>query len=219
MFDTNKCIGCQTCTMACKTCWTSGSGQEYMLWNNVETKPWGLYPLAWDVRELELLGPQNWDATPTPARRSSKRRPLARRTSAGPRPAWTTPTRTEVRTRSTCRSPSSGTTSSCRTTCGSSTCPGCATTARIRRACRRVRASRSTSGPRTASCSSTKSGAAVYRVCFEACPYKKIFYNHTTRVSEKCVFCFPAVEEGYQPRSLHAQLHRQDPLVRLPQHT
>ena len=61
VFDTNKCIGCQTCTMACKTCWTSGNGQEYMLWNNVETKPWGSYPLAWDVRELELLGPQHWD--------------------------------------------------------------------------------------------------------------------------------------------------------------
>ena len=61
VFDTNKCIGCQTCTMACKTCWTSGHGQEYMLWNNVETKPWGSYPLAWDVRELELLGPQHWD--------------------------------------------------------------------------------------------------------------------------------------------------------------
>ena len=41
-----------------------------------------------------------------------------------------------------------------------------------------------------------------YRVCFEACPYKKIFYNHTTRVSEKCVFCFPAVEQGYQPRCM-----------------
>ena len=50
VFDTNKCIGCQTCTMACKTCWTSGHGQEYMLWNNVETKPWCSYPLAWDVR-------------------------------------------------------------------------------------------------------------------------------------------------------------------------
>ena len=41
-----------------------------------------------------------------------------------------------------------------------------------------------------------------YRVCMEACPYKKIFYNHTTRVSEKCVLCFPAVEEGIQPRCM-----------------
>ncbi len=26
VFDTNKCIACQTCTVACKTTWTSGKG-------------------------------------------------------------------------------------------------------------------------------------------------------------------------------------------------
>src|SRR5512134_686665 len=61
VFDINKCIECQTCTLACKTTWTSGRGQEYMLWNNVETKPYGFYPLAWDVNVLELLGEQRWD--------------------------------------------------------------------------------------------------------------------------------------------------------------
>jgi nitrate reductase beta subunit len=35
-----------------------------MWWNNVETKPWGSFPLAWDVRELELLGPRTGSATP-----------------------------------------------------------------------------------------------------------------------------------------------------------
>ena len=34
IFDTNKCIDCQTCTIACKSTWTSGAGQEYMFWNN-----------------------------------------------------------------------------------------------------------------------------------------------------------------------------------------
>ena len=58
VFDTNKCISCQTCTLACKTTWTSGKGQEYMLWNNVETKPYGFYPLAWDLKLLDKLGPQ-----------------------------------------------------------------------------------------------------------------------------------------------------------------
>src|SRR5215831_17903307 len=60
VFDVNKCIACQTCTLACKTTWTSGKGQEYMLWNNVESKPYGFYPLAWDVNILERLGPQPW---------------------------------------------------------------------------------------------------------------------------------------------------------------
>ncbi len=61
IFDTNKCIACQTCTMACKNAWTSGKGQEHMWWNNVETKPWGFYPLGWDVRLLEMMGTQSWD--------------------------------------------------------------------------------------------------------------------------------------------------------------
>ena len=61
-FYTNKCIGCQTCTMACKTCWTSGHGQEYMLWNNVETKPWGSYPWHGMFANLNC-GPQHWDKT------------------------------------------------------------------------------------------------------------------------------------------------------------
>ncbi|HEU5058293.1 MAG TPA: hypothetical protein VFU21_17295, partial [Kofleriaceae bacterium] len=61
VFDINKCIACQTCTLACKTTWTSGRGQETMFWNNVETKPYGFYPLAWDVNVLDMLGAQSWN--------------------------------------------------------------------------------------------------------------------------------------------------------------
>ena len=61
VFDTNKCIACQTCTVACKTTWTSGKGQETMFFNNVETKPYGGYPLKWDQNTLEMMGEQSWD--------------------------------------------------------------------------------------------------------------------------------------------------------------
>jgi nitrate reductase beta subunit len=44
LIDINKCIGCHTCTMACKNTWTSGSGQEDMFWNSVTTAPYGKYP-------------------------------------------------------------------------------------------------------------------------------------------------------------------------------
>ena len=60
VFDTNKCIACQTCSIACKMTWTSGRGQEYMFWNNVETKPYGGYPTAWDLAVLEKIGPGTW---------------------------------------------------------------------------------------------------------------------------------------------------------------
>ncbi len=39
VIDLNKCIGCQTCTVACKKLWTSGEGQESTWYNNVETRP------------------------------------------------------------------------------------------------------------------------------------------------------------------------------------
>jgi Fe-S-cluster-containing dehydrogenase component len=44
LLDLNKCLGCHTCTMACKTSWTDGPGQADMYWNSVNTKPFGAYP-------------------------------------------------------------------------------------------------------------------------------------------------------------------------------
>ena len=44
VMDLNKCIGCQTCTVSCKTQWTNRNGREYMYWNNVETRPGTGYP-------------------------------------------------------------------------------------------------------------------------------------------------------------------------------
>src|SRR3972149_8536981 len=55
VFNTNRCIGCQTCPMACKSTWTFSRGQEYMWWNNVESKPYGGYPQFWDMKLLQLL--------------------------------------------------------------------------------------------------------------------------------------------------------------------
>jgi nitrate reductase beta subunit len=39
-----------------------------------------------------------------------------------------------------------------------------------------------------------------YRKCVEACPYKKSMYRGNTRVSEKCIACYPRVE-GKDPES------------------
>src|SRR3989337_2816452 len=55
VFNINRCIGCQTCTGACKATWTFSKGQEAMWWNNVESKPYGGYPQHWDIRLLQLL--------------------------------------------------------------------------------------------------------------------------------------------------------------------
>jgi nitrate reductase beta subunit len=48
VFHLDKCIGCHTCSIACKNLWTDRRGNEYMWWNNVETKPGTGYPTKWE---------------------------------------------------------------------------------------------------------------------------------------------------------------------------
>jgi len=48
LFHLDKCIGCHTCSVACKNIWTDRKGAEYMWWNNVETRPGTGYPTKWE---------------------------------------------------------------------------------------------------------------------------------------------------------------------------
>ncbi|MFA6954952.1 MAG: nitrate reductase subunit beta [Thermoanaerobaculia bacterium] len=48
VFHLDKCIGCHTCSIACKNIWTDRRGTEYMWWNNVETKPGTGFPTKWE---------------------------------------------------------------------------------------------------------------------------------------------------------------------------
>ncbi len=206
VFDINKCIACQTCTMACKTTWTSGKGQEYMFWNSVETKPWGSYPMGWDVRILDKLGPQNWDKTTDLATYSGKtifeKAPPGERVE-GWRPDdmdWAYPNRGEDETNEAIDDtkyhltiPHAIWNFYFARICMHCTYPACLA------AC-----------PRKAIYKRKEDGIVLidqercrgYRECVRACPYKRAMYNHVTRTSEKCIFCYPAVEEGQWPRCM-----------------
>lgn len=35
-----------------------------------------------------------------------------------------------------------------------------------------------------------------WRQCVSACPYKKIYFNYERMKSEKCIFCYPRIEDG-----------------------
>ena len=51
LFHLDKCIGCHTCSVACKNLWTDRKGAEYMWWNNVETRPGSGYPTQWENQD------------------------------------------------------------------------------------------------------------------------------------------------------------------------
>lgn len=52
VFHLDKCIGCHTCSIACKNIWTDRKGTEYQWWNNVETKPGTGYPTKWEDQSI-----------------------------------------------------------------------------------------------------------------------------------------------------------------------
>jgi nitrate reductase beta subunit len=58
VFHLDKCLGCHTCSVACKNIWTDRKGAEYMWWNNVETKPGTGYPAKWEDQDIYKGG---WD--------------------------------------------------------------------------------------------------------------------------------------------------------------
>jgi nitrate reductase beta subunit len=200
VFDLNKCIGCQTCSLACKTTWTSGKGQEYMFWNNVECKPWGSYPMGWDVNLLQALGQEEW----------LKNRPYDGKTifeSAEPGERakhffpqdddWANPNHGEDDCNQILTTPGEHLQDQHQRwffylprTCAHCTYPACLA------AC-----------PRKAIYKRPEDGIVVidqsrckgYQECVRACPYKRSMYNPYTRVSEKCIGCYPAVEQGEMP--------------------
>ncbi len=215
VFNTNRCIACQTCTLACKSTWTFSRGQEHMWWNNVETKPYGGYPHHWDVRLLSLLdainpGGQFWDAgDQAPQRPYGEFKGLTifeaaqaegKEYAVGYLPSdedWTAPNLYED-TATTSAPPSDRSVMEptelpvhdtwffyLQRICNHCTYPACLA------AC-----------PRNAIYKRPEDGIVLidqercrgYRKCVEQCPYKKAMYRPTTQVSEKCVGCYPRVE-------------------------
>ncbi|MEW6749694.1 MAG: 4Fe-4S dicluster domain-containing protein [Candidatus Latescibacterota bacterium] len=199
VFDVNKCIACQTCTLACKTTWTSGKGQEYMLWNNVESKPYGFYPLAWDVKLLGLLGPQAWHGSTYEGRTLFEAAPAGERV-LGWRPEEIDYAHPNVGEDDCAGQLDNGAGLEVphltwffylARICNHCTYPACLA------AC-----------PRGSIYKRPEDGIVLvdqgrcrgYQECVKACPYKKVFYNPMTGTSEKCIACYPKIEQGLAPQ-------------------
>jgi nitrate reductase beta subunit len=215
VFNTNRCINCQTCTMACKSTWTFSEGQEHIWWNNVETKPFGGYPHNWDSKVLALLEQANPDGQAwAPDEGKSPKSPYGQFTGKtvfeaaegyagtdGPKVAlgylptaaeWAAPNIFEDHPRLGPAALDGATLPEHKVwffylarLCNHCTFPGCLA------AC-----------PRQAIYKRPEDGIVLidqsrcrgYQKCVEACPYKKSINRPSTGTSEKCVGCYPRVE-------------------------
>ncbi len=195
VFDTNKCIECQTCTVACKTCWTSGKGQETVFWNNVETKPYGGYPQAWDIKLMEKCGQCTWNGNQLVSLT------VFEKDGPGKPPAGHLPQERDYASPNVGEDDIAGMVDKghhfdglhpmwmfyLARICNHCDHPACLA------AC-----------PRKAIYKRTEDGIVLvdqqrcrgYQECIRACPYKKVFYNIINRASEKCIGCYPRVEQG-----------------------
>ncbi len=200
VFDLNKCIGCQTCTIACKTLWTREPGMEYMWWATVNTMPGRGTP-----KDFEKMGggfTANGEARPGVLPDEDRfgrawefnyeevfyggKGNEVHLQPKGPEPNWG-PNWDEDQGAG--EYPNSYFFYLPRI-CNHCTHPACL------EAC-----------PRSAIYKRSQDGIVLidqdrckgYRFCMEACPYKKIYYNLTQKLGQKCIFCYPRVEKGVAP--------------------
>jgi complex iron-sulfur molybdoenzyme family reductase subunit beta len=195
VMDLNKCIGCQTCTVSCKTQWTNRDGREYMYWNNVETKPGKGYPQRWEemgggfdeqgnLRDGDVPSKYAdygvpWDYNLDDIMRGAE---LEAQQALKTGPNWD-------EDEGAGDFPNSHLFYLPRI-CNHCSNPGCLA------AC-----------PRGAIFKRDQDGIVLVdqkrceglRYCIAGCPYKKIYFNPKRFKSEKCIFCFPRIEKGLPP--------------------
>ena len=192
--DLNKCIGCQSCSIACKTQWTRNEGMEGMWWNTVNSQPGegtprgyeamgggfrdgkpvpGVLPTqkqfgtAWEFNYEEVFYGGDGDSYLQPSEEPTWGMNFDEDMGAGDYPNNYYFYLPRI--------------------CNHCTRPACL------EAC-----------PRKAIDKRKSDGIVVinedrcrgYQFCAEACPYKKIYYNAVRHISQKCFFCFPRIEKG-----------------------
>ena len=200
VMDLNKCLGCQTCTIACKTLWTRDDGMQYMWFNTVNTLPGRGTPRDWEQMgggfdangdakpgKLPSRGEygEAWEFSHEQTHFGGQGR-AARLQIQGEQPQWG-PNWDEDQGGG--EFPNSFYFYMPRM-CNHCTHPACL------EACpRKAIEKRDQDGIVTVD----EDRCRGYRYCQEACPYKKIYFNHQKQVSQKCLFCFPRIDEGVAP--------------------
>jgi ethylbenzene hydroxylase subunit beta/complex iron-sulfur molybdoenzyme family reductase subunit beta len=205
LFDLNKCMGCQTCAVACKMLWTREAGEEHQWWCTVNTQPGLGTPKGW-----EQMGGGFRDGQPVPGHQPSREEfgggwafnheevffgGKGRSVYLGPQVSGDAPAGTTRWGPNWDEDQGGGEYPNSYffylpRLCNHCTRPACV------EAC-----------PAGAMYKRHEDGIVLrneeacrgLRSCMQACPYKKIYFNHVRNVSQHCVMCFPRLEQGVAP--------------------
>jgi len=199
VFDLNKCIGCQTCSVACKVLWTNEEGMDHMWWMTVNTMPGRGTPRDWEKMgggyrngqlqlghlptEEEFGG--GWDYNWDEILRVGKGR-QAQFTKVKGSPSWG-PNWDEDEGGGQWPNPYFF---YLPRLCNHCSRPACL------EAC-----------PHGAIFKREEDGLVLRdedrchgeQMCARACPYKKIYFNKALGISQHCIGCFPRLEQGVAP--------------------
>jgi DMSO reductase family type II enzyme iron-sulfur subunit len=200
VIDLNKCLGCQTCTVACKKLWNRDSGTGYAYWNNVETLPGRGYPAEWPetggrgaAGEVKRGRVPNLDSEYGRAWRFDHQATFESAGRPAGEKAWLRP---EGQPRwganwdedhGAGHYPEDNHYFYLPRLCNHCTQPACLD------ACPR---SAITKDPQTGIVLVNQDSCHGYRFCVEACPYKKVYFDPERQVTTKCIFCLPRIEVG-----------------------
>jgi DMSO reductase family type II enzyme iron-sulfur subunit len=200
VFDLNKCIGCQTCSVACKVLWTNQEGKKNMWWCSVNTQPGRGTPRdyeqmggGYDGNGKLVLGKLPmaeefggaWDFNWEAVHKSGNGGPVHLQPRDG-RPTWAMNWDEDQgageypnsyyfympRICNFCEKPS------CVEACPNGAMykhPEYGVSLRDETRCK---------------------GA---QECARACPYKKIYFDAVQKISQHCIGCFPRLEHGVAP--------------------
>lgn len=197
VMDLNKCIGCHTCSLACKQLWTGDEGREHMWWNTVNTMPGRGTPRDW-----ESLGGGFGPEGAARAGQIPSREAFGEAWAFNHREVFFGGRGAGVQLKPQGEAPRWGPNWDedqgggeypnafyfyLPRLCNHCTRPACL------EAC-----------PRGAIKKREADGIVLvdedhcrgYRFCMEACPYKKIYFNAERGVANKCILCLPRIEKG-----------------------
>lgn len=195
VIDLNKCMGCQTCSISCKTNWTNEEGMEHMWWNTVNTMPGLGTPKNWEkmgggfkkgkpqpgqLPTLQDFG-EAWEFNYEEVFYSGKGQEV-----------YLHPKMTSPWGMNWDEDEGGGEWPNSYFFYLPRICNHCSNPACVA-AC-----------PRGAIYKREEDGIVLidenkckgYRYCMEACPYKKIYFNEIKKTAQKCIFCFPRIEKG-----------------------